>query len=76
VDGGDARVGDRAGGESRERGAAHAPNLHVWRLGPGHSAVVATIVCPTGNTAAHFKQKLSDMRTLSRVTVEVLEPKQ
>ena len=38
-------------------------------------AVVATVVCPSGNTPDHFKQKLSEMPTLSHVTVEVLEPK-
>jgi cation diffusion facilitator family transporter len=61
--------------ERLERDGACVSDLHIWRLGPGHSAVVATVVCPSGNTPDHFKQKLSEMPTLSHVTVEVLEPK-
>ena len=62
--------------ERLERDGACVSDLHIWRLGPGHSAVVATVVCPSGNTPDHFKQKLSEVPTLSHVTVEVLEPKQ
>jgi cation diffusion facilitator family transporter len=58
-----------------ERDGACVSDLHIWRLGPGHSAVVATVVCPAGNKPEHFKEKLSEVPTLSHVTVEVLEPK-
>jgi len=61
--------------ERLERDGACVSDLHIWRLGPGHSAVVATVVCPSGNSPEHFKQKLSEVPTLSHVTVEVLEPK-
>jgi cation diffusion facilitator family transporter len=61
--------------ERLERDGACVSDLHIWRLGPGHSAVVATVVCPQGNKPDHFKQKLSEVPTLSHVTVEVLEPK-
>ena len=61
--------------ERLERDGACVSDLHIWRLGPGHSAVVATVVCPAGNKPEHFKQKLSEVPTLSHVTVEVLEPK-
>lgn len=61
--------------ERLERDGACVSDLHIWRLGPGHSAVVATVICPRGNTPDHFKQKLSEVPTLSHVTVEVLEPK-
>jgi len=61
--------------ERLERDGACVSDLHIWRLGPGHSAVVATVVCPSGNSPDHFKQKLSEVPTLSHVTVEVLEPK-
>lgn len=61
--------------ERLERDGACVSDLHVWRLGPGHSAVVATVVCPSGNKPDHFKEKLSEVPTLSHVTVEVLEPK-
>jgi cation diffusion facilitator family transporter len=62
--------------ERLERDGACVSDLHIWRLGPGHSAVVATVVCPSGNSPEHFKEKLSRVPTLSHVTVEVLEPKQ
>lgn len=58
-----------------ERDGACVSDLHIWRLGPGHSAVVATVVCPAGRSPEHFKNKLSKLPTLSHVTVEVLEPK-
>jgi cation diffusion facilitator family transporter len=58
-----------------ERDGACVSDLHIWRLGPGHSAVVATVVCPAGNKPDYFKQRLSCLPTLSHVTVEVLEPK-
>jgi len=58
-----------------ERDGACVSDLHIWRLGPGHSAVVATVVCPAGNPPEYFKQRLSRLPTLSHVTVEVLEPK-
>jgi cation diffusion facilitator family transporter len=61
--------------ERLERDGACVSDLHIWRLGPGHSAVVATVVCPAGHSPSHFKQKLSEVPTLSHVTVEVLEPK-
>ena len=61
--------------ERLERDGACVSDLHIWRLGPGHSAVVATVVCPSGNKPDHFKEKLSEVPTLSHVTVEVLEPK-
>ena len=61
--------------EHLERDGACVSDLHIWRLGPGHSAVVATVVCPAGNKPEYFKERLSELPTLSHVTVEVLEPK-
>jgi len=37
--------------------------------------VVATVVCPAGNKPGYFKARLSQLPTLSHVTVEVLDPK-
>ncbi len=62
--------------ERLERDGACVSDLHVWRLGPGHSAVVATVVCPAGNPPDHFKEKLEQVPTLSHVTVEVLDPRE
>jgi Co/Zn/Cd efflux system component len=58
-----------------ERDGACVSDLHIWRLGPGHSAVVATVVCPAGNSPEYFKDKIRKLPTLSHVTVEVLEPR-
>jgi cation diffusion facilitator family transporter len=60
--------------EKLEREGACVSDLHIWRLGPGHSAVVATVVCPAGNKPDYFKKKLRELPTLSHVTVEVLDP--
>ncbi len=43
--------------ERLERDGACVSDLHIWRLGPGHSAVVATVVCPSGNPPEHFKEQ-------------------
>jgi cation diffusion facilitator family transporter len=61
--------------EQLERDGACVSDLHIWRLGPGHSAVVATVVCPAGNKPEYFKKRLREVPTLSHVTVEVLNPK-
>jgi len=61
--------------ERLEHDGACVSDLHIWRLGPGHSAVVATVVCPAGNKPEYFKKRLREVPTLSHVTVEVLDPK-
>jgi cation diffusion facilitator family transporter len=46
-------------------------DLHVWQLGPGHAAVVASIVSDTPQPPAVYKQRLDGLAGLSHVTVEV-----
>jgi cation diffusion facilitator family transporter len=46
-------------------------DLHVWQLGPGHLAVVASIVSAAPQAPAVYKARLAGLTGLSHVTVEV-----
>jgi cation diffusion facilitator family transporter len=46
-------------------------DLHVWRVGPGHLAVVLTVVTHHARTPGHYKNLLAGIDLLSHVTVEV-----
>jgi cation diffusion facilitator family transporter len=46
-------------------------DLHVWQVGPGHIAVMASIVSAAPQAPAIYKQRLADLAGLSHVTVEV-----
>jgi cation diffusion facilitator family transporter len=54
-----------------EVGGDRLTDLHVWQLGPGHAAVVASIVSDTPQAPAMYKQRLDGLTGLSHVTVEV-----
>jgi cation diffusion facilitator family transporter len=46
-------------------------DLHLWRLGPGHLGVVASVVTAKSRDAAFYRAILSRFKALSHVTVEV-----
>ena len=46
-------------------------DLHVWRLGPRHLAVIVSVVSHFPKDANHYKGLLRDFRDLAHVTVEV-----
>ena len=46
-------------------------DLHVWQVGPGHLAVMASIVSPTPQPPAVYKQRLDGVPGLCHVIVEV-----
>lgn len=46
-------------------------DLHVWQLGPGHAAVMASVVSDRPQAPAVYKQRLQDLAGLSHVTIEV-----
>ena len=46
-------------------------DLHLWQVGPGHRAVVVSLVSNTPLAPGTYKQRLRDIRSLSHVTVEV-----
>jgi cation diffusion facilitator family transporter len=46
-------------------------DLHLWRLGPGHTGVTAAIVSDHPQEPAAYKARLADLEGLSHVTIEV-----
>jgi cation diffusion facilitator family transporter len=46
-------------------------DLHLWQLGPGHAAVIASVVSDTPQPPAIYKQRLQGLTGLSHVTIEV-----
>ncbi len=46
-------------------------DLHVWQLGPGHAAVIASVVSDNPQAPSVYKQRLDGLGGLSHVTIEV-----
>lgn len=46
-------------------------DLHVWRLGPGHLAVIAVVVSDRPRPPDHYKARLAGVDGLSHVNIEV-----
>ena len=46
-------------------------DLHLWRLGPGHHAVIAVIAATHPKPVATYRARLAGLAGLSHVTVEV-----
>jgi cation diffusion facilitator family transporter len=57
--------------EKLEVGDDRVADLHLWRLGPGHTAVVVTVVSDEPQEPEHYKERLHGLPSLSHVTVEV-----
>lgn len=57
--------------ECLERGSDRVADLHLWRVGPGHHAVVATIVSHQPQAPNFYKGRLANLSGLSHVTIEV-----
>ena len=57
--------------ERIETGGDRLADLHLWQLGPGHAAMVASVVSDTPQAPAVYKARLEGLRGLSHVTVEV-----
>jgi cation diffusion facilitator family transporter len=45
-------------------------DLHIWRVGPGHSALVASLVTDGPQDPSIYKARLKGLKGLSHVTVE------
>ena len=54
-----------------ERDGDRLCDLHVWQVGPGHIAVMASVVSAAPQAPAVYKERLADLAGLSHVTVEV-----
>jgi cation diffusion facilitator family transporter len=46
-------------------------DLHLWRLGPGHTGVIVSVVSDHPQAPSAYKQRLEGVAGLSHVTVEV-----
>ncbi len=49
-------------------------DLHLWRLGPGHHAVIAVIASDHPRPVADYRARLAGLAGISHVTVEVRGP--
>lgn len=54
-----------------ETGDDRVTDLHLWQVGPGHRAVVASLVSHEPKPPAVYKERLAGLKGLSHVTVEV-----
>jgi cation diffusion facilitator family transporter len=57
--------------EKLEADGDRVSDLHIWRVGPGHSALVVSVVSDQPQDPAAYKARLKGLRGLSHVTVEV-----
>jgi cation diffusion facilitator family transporter len=57
--------------ERIETGGDRLADLHLWQVGPGHSAVIMSVVSDAPQEPSAYKQRLADLAGLSHVTVEV-----
>ena len=55
-----------------EQGSDRVSDLHVWRLGPGHLAAVISLVTHNPHAPERYKRRLSGLKGLSHVTIEVV----
>ena len=62
--------------ERLEVGGDRLSDLHLWRVGPGHSALIAAIMSDRPLPADAYKRRLEGVAGLSHVTVEVHERRQ
>jgi cation diffusion facilitator family transporter len=54
-----------------EVGSDRVSDLHLWRLGPGHTGVIAAVVADDPQAPDTYKARLSGIPGLSHITVEV-----
>jgi cation diffusion facilitator family transporter len=57
--------------ERIEIGSDRVADLHVWRVGPGHTAVIAAVVSDEPQPPRTYKARLDGLSGLSHVTIEV-----
>jgi cation diffusion facilitator family transporter len=57
--------------EKLEVGDDRVSDLHLWRLGPGHVGLIASVVSDRPLAPAAYKRRLAGIAGLSHVTVEV-----
>lgn len=55
-----------------ELGSDEVADLHLWRIGPGHMALIASIVTDNPRPASWYKAMLAPLEGLSHITIEVI----
>ncbi|MHA6690444.1 CDF family Co(II)/Ni(II) efflux transporter DmeF [Devosia sp. A449] len=56
-----------------ELGSDEVSDLHLWRVGPGHLALIVSVISENPRPATWYKAKLASIAELSHITVEVLK---
>jgi cation diffusion facilitator family transporter len=54
-----------------EVGGDRLSDLHLWRVGPGHAALIASIVSDEPRSPEYYKARLAGLDGLSHITIEV-----
>jgi cation diffusion facilitator family transporter len=62
--------------QALEKGSDRVSDLHIWRVGPGHSSLVVSLVSDQPQDPATYKARLNGLGGLSHITVEVHTCKQ
>ena len=57
--------------ERLEAGSDRVTDLHLWRVGPGHAALIAALVSDRPQSPEHYKARLAQIEGLSHITIEV-----
>lgn len=57
--------------ERLETGGDRVSDLHLWRLGPGHLGVIASIITDHPEPPTVYKERLAEIEGLSHITIEV-----
>jgi cation diffusion facilitator family transporter len=57
--------------ERIENDGDRVADLHLWQLGPGHAAVIASVVSDAPQAPSVYKERLAGLAGLSHVTIEV-----
>lgn len=57
--------------ERLETGTDRVSDLHLWQIGPGHHAVIVSIVADAPEPPQAYKAKLASLPELSHVSIEV-----
>ncbi|MEW5723802.1 MAG: CDF family Co(II)/Ni(II) efflux transporter DmeF [Thermodesulfobacteriota bacterium] len=62
---------ERVRREMETRPETNVTDLHVWRIGPGHFAVLMSVTTPDPRPPAYYKELLGRIPEISHLSVEV-----
>ena len=67
----DAKRIERAVRERLERDGDRITDFHLWQVGPGHLAVIISLMSDAPRAPSSYRDRLTDISGLSHVTIEV-----